>query len=59
MTGEETFTSRLQWEKSDSLYRISSGREYQTAVPITEDQAMAHVEKITRIVKERESNKGE
>ncbi|WIX85204.1 hypothetical protein [Amycolatopsis sp. DG1A-15b] len=35
---EEFFSTRLRWERSDALYRIQSGREYWTAVPISEEQ---------------------
>jgi hypothetical protein len=59
LTGEETFTIGLEWVRSDNLYRISSGREYYDAVPVTEEQAMAHVARMTEAVKERESNGGQ
>jgi len=36
---EERFTTNLKWERSDVLYRISSGREYAEAVQITEADA--------------------
>jgi hypothetical protein len=59
LTGEETFTINLEWVRSDKLYRISSGREYYDAVPVTEEQAMAHVAWMTEAVKERKNNQGQ
>jgi hypothetical protein len=59
LTGEETFTTDLEWVRSDKLYRISSGREYYDAVPVSEEQAMAHVAWMTKVVEERESNGGQ
>ncbi len=35
---EEFFSTNLRWERSDTLYRIESGREYWRAVPISEEQ---------------------
>ena len=35
---EEFFSTSLRWERSDTLYRIESGREYWTAVPISQEQ---------------------
>lgn len=37
---EEFFSTNLKWERSDTLYRISSGREYWRAVPISEEQGV-------------------
>ena len=50
ITGEERFTRHLQWEPSDHLSRISSGRDYDEALPITEQEAMEYVAKVTRMV---------
>lgn len=37
----ESYTRALRWEATDRLFRIRSGREYDEAVPITEEAARA------------------
>jgi hypothetical protein len=49
-SGEEFFTRYLKWERSDRLYRIESGRDYDEAMPISEAEAMAYVDRVTRKV---------
>jgi hypothetical protein len=53
-TGEERFTKDLRWEKSDMLYRIESGREYDEAKQITEAEAQAYLERVTRMMENGE-----
>ncbi|MFK0243956.1 hypothetical protein ACIQUM_04595 [Amycolatopsis azurea] len=36
-SSEESLTVDLTWRKSDQIYRIDSGREYQDYLPVTEE----------------------
>lgn len=53
-TGEERFTKDLRWARSDMLYRIESGREYDEAKEITAAEAEAYLERVTRMIKNGE-----
>jgi hypothetical protein len=53
--GEERFTKELRWEDSDMLDRIESGREYDEAKEITEEEARAYIERVTRMVENGEA----
>ena len=35
---DEVYSTKLQWQRTDLLYRIDSGREYLDAVPISEEE---------------------
>lgn len=56
---EEFFSTKLQWERSDMLYRIDSGREYFRAVPISEKQGKGfeklQARRVEEVRKRRES----
>src|SRR4051812_17330795 len=55
---EEMFTTNLKWERSDVLYRISSGRDYADAVPITAADAKRFEKVQAKRVKKAKKEQG-
>lgn len=50
--GEEFFSTKLEWVRSDLLYRIQSGRDYNEAAPISEEAGKRFEETQARRVEE-------
>ena len=53
-TREEVFTRNLKWKQSDRLLRIRSGRDYEEAERISEEDVHKFIKTMTESVRNRE-----